>query len=376
MKTDNIYELSKDRPLKSNEIFQPNDFYGHASILKKYVKLPENYQIKAAIEHGAGIGGNIWDQNIKNILPAIFTSSYYRSRISKNNTQKKIFVIGPKIQYAKHYLTEEELQIKKEKLGKNLLSFPTHSTHYVNSHYDIQKYCQVLKELGKDYKSIRVCLYWKDILRGLDKEYKRNGFEVETAGHMFDPLFLSRLKSIIETATFTTSNNIGTILGYCIILKKPHLLAESEIKRDSLYSNKLAECSDLTNQPDANEIREAFTEIQENITPKQKEIVNKYWGVREFNSIEEMDAIIKECEELYQKGTGVYNSQNKQKNSEYLFNGSFDEVLQDISKVIGTYPRRKKGALKINNRAIYFCDLHSKFLNRIFMDLSLMPAIQ
>jgi FkbM family methyltransferase len=359
MKTDNIYELSKDRPLKSNEIFQPNDFYGHASILKKYVKLPENYQIKAAIEHGAGIGGNIWDQNIKNILPAIFTSSYYRSRILKNNTQKKIFVIGPKIQYAKHYLTEEELQIKKEKLGKNLLSFPTHSTHYVNSHYDIQKYCQVLKELGKDYKSIRVCLYWKDILRGLDKEYKRNGFEVETAGHMFDPLFLSRLKSIIETATFTTSNNIGTILGYCIILKKPHLLAESEIKRDSLYSNKLAECSDLTNQPDANEIREAFTEIQENITPKQKEIVNKYWGVSEFNSIEEMDAIIKECEELYQKGTGVYNSQNKQKNSEYLFNGSFDEVLQDISKVIGTYPRRKKGALKINNRAIYFCDLHS-----------------
>ena len=87
MKTDNIYELSKDRPLKSNEIFQPNDFYGHASILKKYVKLPENYQIKAAIEHGAGIGGNIWDQNIKNILPAIFTSSYYRSRILKNGSR-------------------------------------------------------------------------------------------------------------------------------------------------------------------------------------------------------------------------------------------------------------------------------------------------
>ena len=63
MKTDNIYELSKDRPLKSTEIFQPNDFYGHASIIKRYVKLPENYQIKAAIEHGAGIGGNIWDDS-------------------------------------------------------------------------------------------------------------------------------------------------------------------------------------------------------------------------------------------------------------------------------------------------------------------------
>lgn len=359
MTIDNIYELSKDRPLISSEIFQPNDFYGHASILKKYVNLPESYQIKAAIEHGAGIGGNIWDQNIKNILPAIFTSSYYRREILKTKTEKKIFVIGPKILYAEHFLDKEELKIKKEKLGKNLLSFPAHSTHYVNTHYDIQKYCQILKELGKNYKSIRVCLYWKDILRGLDKEYRRNGFEIETAGHMFDPLFLSRLKSIIETATYTTSNNIGTILGYCIILNKPHLLMESEIKKDSQYMDKLLECSDLTNQPDVNEIRTAFNEMQENITPEQKEAVDRYWGVSEFKTIEEMDAIINECEQLYKKGTHIYISPNKKQNSEYLFEGDFDKVLMDVSKIIKTYPRRKNGKLKINNREIIFVDLHS-----------------
>jgi FkbM family methyltransferase len=359
MKTENIYEISKDRPLKSAEIFQPNDFYGHASIIKKYVKLPENYQLKAAIEHGAGIGGNIWDQNINNVLPAMFTSSFYRSRILKNKTSKKIFIIGPKIQYARHYLNEEELKIKKETLGKNLLSFPAHSTHYVNTHYDIQKYCQFLKDFGKNYQSIRICLYWKDILRGLDKEYERFGFQVETAGHMFDPLFLSRLKSIIEAATFTTSNNIGTILGYCVILNKPHLLIESEIKKDSQYKDKLLECSDLTDQSDAIDIREAFTELQEHVTPKQKEIVNKYWGIDEFKSVEEMGAIINECEKLYQKRTGVYFSQNKPKDDEFLFKGSFEEVLHEIGKVIETYPRRKKGLLEIDNRAFYFSDLHS-----------------
>ena len=30
MKTDNIYELSKDRLLVTREILKPNDFYGHA----------------------------------------------------------------------------------------------------------------------------------------------------------------------------------------------------------------------------------------------------------------------------------------------------------------------------------------------------------
>jgi hypothetical protein len=40
VKTDNIYELSKDRLLVTREILKPNDFYGHASILKKFVNLP------------------------------------------------------------------------------------------------------------------------------------------------------------------------------------------------------------------------------------------------------------------------------------------------------------------------------------------------
>ena len=359
METNNIYELSRDRPLKSAEIYQPNDFYGHATILKRYVNLQENYQIKAAIEHGAGIGGKIWNQDIKNPLPAIFTSSFHRSNILKTFTKKKIFVIGPKIKYAKHYLNKDELEIKKRKLGKNLLSFPAHSTHHVNTNYDIQKYCQVLRNLGKNYESVRVCLYWKDILRGLDKEYQRNGFEVLTAGHMFDPLFLPRLKSIIETATVTTSNIIGTILGYCVILNKPHLLMESEVKNESKEIDKLLECSELTDQPDVQEIREAFVELQEKITPKQNEIVNKYWGNNEFKTNAEMQAIINECEALFKKGTRVYVSKHEQKNREYLFEGNFDEVLLNVGQLTKTYPRRKTGKLKLNHREIIFTDLHS-----------------
>ena len=354
-----IQRLAQNRPLQTPEIYEPNDFYGHATILKEYMNLPNTYQIKAAIEHGAGIGGNIWEKDIDNRLPAIFTSSRYRAEILKEHTNKKIFMIGPKIKYADHILDQKAIKNEQKRLGNNMLAFPAHSTHHIDVHYDIRQYCKHLQNLGKNFDKIRVCLYWKDILRGFDKEYNRFGFEVITAGHMFDPLFLPRLKSIIETATFTTSNMLGTILGYCVISNKPHLLVESEVEMTSESMNKLLECTNFTNQSDVMEIRQNFKKLDDQITPKQNEIVNKYWGVSEFKSKDEIKIIIDECENIYQKTTRTYISQNNQQNCEYLFEGDFDKVLTDISKIINTYPRRKNGKLRINHKEIGFADLHS-----------------
>ena len=33
---DKLYTLAQDRPLVTNEIHEQNDFYGHATIIKKY----------------------------------------------------------------------------------------------------------------------------------------------------------------------------------------------------------------------------------------------------------------------------------------------------------------------------------------------------
>ena len=51
----NIYPLSKKINLfspTSNELNRSNDWYGHASAFKKFLKLPLNYQFKTTIEHG------------------------------------------------------------------------------------------------------------------------------------------------------------------------------------------------------------------------------------------------------------------------------------------------------------------------------------
>ena len=56
---------------------------------------------------------------------------------------------------------------------------------------------------------------------------------VVTAGYIMDPLFLSRLKSIIQLSDLTMSNNVGTHLGYCIYLNKPHWIVRQKIGNTS-----------------------------------------------------------------------------------------------------------------------------------------------
>jgi hypothetical protein len=49
---DNLEKLTLDRSLKIYEIFEPNDYYGQALVLKNYLKLPKFYSFKATLEHG------------------------------------------------------------------------------------------------------------------------------------------------------------------------------------------------------------------------------------------------------------------------------------------------------------------------------------
>ena len=43
--------LCCDRELSTSEIHESNDFYGQASVLKRYVGYPTSYALKAVLEH-------------------------------------------------------------------------------------------------------------------------------------------------------------------------------------------------------------------------------------------------------------------------------------------------------------------------------------
>ncbi|MDI6735132.1 MAG: hypothetical protein QME42_02900 [bacterium] len=144
-----LYELAEDRPLTTSEIHKSNDYYGHATILKQYAKFPLQYQIKAVIEHGAFGGKYVEKSDIDSPLPAIFVFAPSRYVVFREKTDKALFSIGPMLNYVPHFLDAGALNLEKQKLGKNLLVFPLHSTHWRNVKFDVHSYCRYLEELGK-----------------------------------------------------------------------------------------------------------------------------------------------------------------------------------------------------------------------------------
>jgi hypothetical protein len=134
-------------------------------------------------------------------------------------------------------------------------------------------------------------MYWKDILNGNHFPYREHGFQVVTAGHRSDSYFLSRLKDIIELSDYTMSNFVGTHIGYCISLGKPHYIIkqkyeiygeniekEFEDRRDINYLHSF--------KNEESEIIDAFDNFIFSITDLQIFIVEKHWGKNEILKIE------------------------------------------------------------------------------------------
>ena len=212
----------------------------------------------------------------------VYTFGNERKQIIKKYLKNKglkreVITVGPYIKGAKFFKSEKEIQKLKEKFGKTLLVFPSHSTHDIDSVYDRNELIEEIKRVSINFNTVLICLYWKDILTGKHTIYESAGLKIVTAGYGNDPAFLSRLKDLIEISSQTMSNNIGTHIGYSVCMDKPHYLYTQ--KSEHLTANKQEKF-----EPDHSyhEIKKQFELIfgnySEVITPEQLELVKKYWG--------------------------------------------------------------------------------------------------
>src|SRR6185436_2930621 len=106
-----IIPLSKDINLYSavsREIHKPNDWYGHATVFKKFLGLDLNYQFKFISEHGVYLCSEISKAEIDKALPAYITYSNYRIKYLKKY-KDDVYNIGAFIHYANHYLNKKKL---------------------------------------------------------------------------------------------------------------------------------------------------------------------------------------------------------------------------------------------------------------------------
>lgn len=276
----NYLELSKE--LSCNYIFEikENNFYGNAKVLSR------NFPITSytRVEHGLYLGSVVPSRNMAKNTNKIITLSEYRKNYIEKKTDCEVICVGPYIQYAENLFSDEYMDRMKEILGRVLLVFPSHSIDALHASFNTDELIDTIKQYQTCFNTVLVCLYWKDIALGYAKLYEKAGFRVVTAGNIYDYYFLDRLRTIIELSDMTLSNNVGTHVGYCVSMNKPHYIFNSSVKYipgnvSAQREIKSRDNENYTSMKEAeNEILDNFSNFQETISRKQIECVNYYWG--------------------------------------------------------------------------------------------------
>ena len=271
-----------------------NSFYGHDQLLRHLFNFSSYKSLPCTIEHGTDPHGLLisryeFDNENRYGNVVYVANEDRRQETMKCLPEKLVYNIGLYIQYVEGIMEREKFYRLKEKLKKTLVVFPYHSDAYYESKYNEDVFLDEIEKISNDYDSTIICMYWLDILNGKYTVYKKRGYKIVTAGCIYDSFFLNRLRCIIELADMTMSNALGSHLGYCVCLNKPHYLFKQDIAfKSSSYKNEdlieqvqkeslnnydteyMNKCINLT--------KKSFGVYKKKLDKKDKEVVRKYWG--------------------------------------------------------------------------------------------------
>lgn len=278
--------------------FREPVYYGAFSVLKEYAGL-ETFVLpphKLGLQHGYVFEMHTWEQSKLELRNLVWSDKLVKM-YQEHTDNKDIYAIGAPFFYAKSLLSKMQIDTEKKRLGKNLLAFPMHSSVCCDTDFDPNKFISILEEERKHYDTVRVCLYWKDILRGSHKVYLEHGFECVCNGHINDMNFLRRQKALFEIADATISNGIGSHVGYSVFMEKPHKLI-----KDSYHykGGDGVQLTDMMTKDNFKRVEKAFLESNDYvITQGQRDVVEEFWGLSCFKTQEELRSLLLK---LYNKG--------------------------------------------------------------------------
>lgn len=277
-----------------------NNYYGLSFSFQNYIG--KYGYLSTYIEHGLFIGEHIREDSLNWHTSSILTFSNYRKNILKKYTNKEIITVGPYIHYAENYISLEEMNVLRKKLGKVLLVFPSHSIKNINAVYDEDFLIKEIDKIKEDFDTVMICLYWRDTLNlKLVEKYEEQGYIIVSAGNIYDSNFLSRLKSIITLSKFTISNFVGTHIGYCVYLNKPHMLIKQETNYQSSKISELVREFDRGDRAESSADRiekklyKVFEKYKDEIDTLQYSVASNYWGFAEIKTKQELqNCLLKE----------------------------------------------------------------------------------
>jgi len=295
----NIKALSAELPYGPEERVIDNNLYGYAHHLKKYAGIKTD--LKAYLEHGLFWGGLIHKDQYNWHFKRIITLSANRCKsIEAQLPTKKGIAVGPYIHYSDLVYGPEEFLNLKKSLGKTLLVYPSHSVKNLAAKYDLELFIAEVKRVSKGFETVLISLYFIDAQNPeMVEAFAKHGFKIVTSGHKFDQNFVARQKTIIQLADMTMGNEVGTHVGYCVFLNKPHYIFKQPVqhvassKQEQIRFDTVATKSNIQLAIEEKEVFfKAFGRFNtEAISEEQYALCAHYWGFRDVKTAAELKAI-------------------------------------------------------------------------------------
>ena len=243
--------------------------YGYYQEILKYAGIGETLIPYFAVEHGVRFSASHWTACSEKTTDTI-------------------------IHYASSYYSDEKINQMKNKLGRILLVFPSHTWEYGTEKTDTTGLLNIVyKKYAASYDNIMLCTYWNDVDAPILSEFEKNGAILVSAGFRNDPNFVRRLKTIITLADDVILDDIGPNIGFCKYMGKSVFLEGegSRFPKDKVYTHNY------------NQFHAAFYSHDREFTPlqyqQQDELYEFFWGGEKYlRTPEEIRAMIMVLKEM------------------------------------------------------------------------------
>jgi hypothetical protein len=249
--------------------------------------------LKVAIEHGPVLPDDwTWELDINTRMPVFLCAGEERARQYREagGRATDARAIGPLALYAP--------ESGERPPGDRLLFFPPHSSHLFRAGYDFGQVERMLERRRAEWNEVSICVYWRDVLDGHADIYRSLGYECVTAGHIYDPMFLGRLRTIIERCDAVLSIEIGSHIFYSIALGRPVTLERQRVD----YGPGTRPGMVGSRGPAWHAAMERLRGSLENgPTEADLDWIRDLVGMREHKSAAEMRTLLDDAEDLYRR---------------------------------------------------------------------------
>lgn len=304
---EDLIRLCADRPSATNEIFEPNAYYGNDLVLKEYAGLPQSYQLKVVIPHGVVLAqdeGWVWGLEAAAVLPVVLCYPPYRERSYREHTNKRVVLSAAPFLYV-----AEMLKNGPHPERNGTLFFPSHSTHWDTAYMDDELLAKQLSLLPDEYQPITICMYWRDFNLGRHLPFQNRGMKIVSAGHIYqNQYFLHRLYHLCSLHRYASGNSLGSHIFMSVTAGCSYFHFDKVA-----YSVKTGVDIGLaeTNHKIASDLTLLFSVPGVTMTDEQMATVDYYLGRRYLRSPTELRKQLQHAERLDKFGFGVRNRGRK-----------------------------------------------------------------